>query len=209
MLLVCIPAVCIEERVLVFRVDIDECSRGHDCAERCVNTEGSFYCSCNNPDFVVGSDGHICVPDCGGTLNATTGTFSSPGWPNFYHSLNYRCTWILDVDSQTNTSSSFDIEFNQPFGIHGRDPCITDYVEVFDGIGESAVSRGKFCFLRTPPVITTSSTRATVVFQASTAQHTRSRVGISVTYTTVHFGGEQPANFSNYSALHKICVRGP
>ena len=170
--------------------DIDECSQRHNCPERCVNTPGSFYCDCNDPEFVVGSDGLTCIPDCGGTLTAPTGTFSSPGWPRFYHSLDYRCTWILDVN-QIN-SSSFDIEFNEPFGIHGRDPCRTDYVEVFDGIGEGAVSRGKFCFLRTPPVILTTSTRAMVIFQASTARHTPSRVGISVTYTTVQFGGERP-----------------
>lgn len=153
-----------------------------------MNTPGSFHCGCHNPEFMVGSDNRTCVPECGGMLNATTGTFSTPGWPSFYHSLNYRCTWIIEVRNRTN--SSFDIAFNQPFGIHGRDPCPTDYVEVFDGVGDSAVSRGKFCFLRTPPVISTTSTRAMVIFQASTARHTPSRVGVSVTYTTVQIGGE-------------------
>ena len=173
---------------------MDECSQRHGCAERCVNTVGSFHCACNNPDFTVGSDGRSCVPDCGETLTATTGTFSTPGWPTFYRSLDYRCVWIIEVRNQTN--SSLDIVFNERYGIHGSDPCQSDYVEVFDGVGEDTeTSRGKFCHLTRPPVISTSSTRATVVFQASTATHRPSRVGVSVTYTTLQLGGEQKSCF--------------
>ena len=168
--------------------DINECALRHNCLERCVNTEGSFHCACNDPGFVMGIDGRTCIPGCGGILTGINGTFSTPGWPGFYYSLNYNCTWIIDVADQTN--AAVDISFNDPFGIHGRDPCRTDYVDVFDGVGESAQSLGRFCFLRKPGVFSMPSTHATVVFQASTARHTPSRVGISVTYTTVHLGGE-------------------
>ena len=172
---------------MLWFLDIDECSGSHNCDEVCVNTPGSFHCACNDADFVIASNGRSCVPDCGGRLTEATGSFSSPGWPDFYHSLDYRCTWIIDIN---NTNTAIDIEFNEPFGIHGRHPCPTDYVEVLDGVGENAESLGKFCFLRRPETVMTSSRQATVIFQASSRTHSRTRVGMSATYTTVMFNGE-------------------
>ena len=158
-----------------------------------MNTEGSYHCACSG-DLVVASDGRSCVPDCGGTLTESTGTFSTPGWPNFYPSLDFRCVWVIDVTNHTeflnHTDAVVDIIFNAPFGIHGRPPCPTDYAEVLDGVGEEASSFGKSCFLGAPNPVLTSSGTATVIFQASTNRHTRSRVGISVTYRTVLFNGE-------------------
>ena len=180
------------EEVWFSCADIDECSQRHNCPERCVNTEGSFHCACNDPDFVVRSDDQTCVPGCGGRTTETNGTFSTPGWPEFYHSINYNCTWIIDVENQTN--AALDISFNDPYGIHGRDPCRTDYVEVFDGVGEIAQSMGRSCFLTKPQVLFLTSTRAMVVFKASTARHTASRVGVSFTYTTVYLGGKMTSH---------------
>ena len=65
-----------------------------------MNTEGSYHCACSG-DLVVASDGRSCVPDCGGTLTESTGTFSTPGWPNFYPSLDFRCVWVIDVTNHT------------------------------------------------------------------------------------------------------------
>ena len=152
-----------------------------------MNTPGSFHCACND-DFVVASDGISCVPDCGGRLTQLTGTFSTPEWPHFYHSIDYRCEWIIDIENRTD--AAIDVNFNEPFGIHGRYPCPTDYVEVLDGVGELAQSLGRFCFIHAPGTIMTSSGKATVIFQASSLRHTPSRVGVSVTYTTVFIDGE-------------------
>lgn len=154
----------------------------------CVNTQGAFHCACNDPEFVLASNGRSCVPDCGGRLTEPSGNFSTPGWPNFYHSINYRCEWIIDIENHTN--AAIDIVFNEPYGIHGRPPCTTDYIEVLDGVGENVDSLGRFCFLHAPDTVFTSSGQATVIFQASSLQHTASRVGVSVTYTTVTFDSE-------------------
>ena len=76
-------------------------------------------------------------------------------------------------------------------------------MEVLDGVGDSAESLGKFCFHGAPDVVMTSSRRATVMFQASSNPHLPSRVGVSVTYTTVSFDGE----YDMYACSHiHVCL---
>ena len=38
--------------------DVDECAAGH-CSQQCVNTVGSFVCSCN-PGYTLNNDGTTC-----------------------------------------------------------------------------------------------------------------------------------------------------
>ena len=40
-------------------VDIDECSGLNDCQQNCINTEGSFECSCDEA-FTLDMDGRTC-----------------------------------------------------------------------------------------------------------------------------------------------------
>ena len=41
--------------------DINECtSRSHNCAQVCINTAGSFTCSCNS-GHTLAADGHSCT----------------------------------------------------------------------------------------------------------------------------------------------------
>ena len=147
-----------------------------------MNTEGSFHCACSD-GFVVASNGRSCVPSCGGRLTSRTGSFSTPGWPHHYLSLDFRCVWVIDIENHTD--SVVEITFSQPYGIHGRDPCGTDYVQILDGAGEGALSLGKFCFRNAPEPIATSSHQATVIFQASSLAHLPSRVGVGITYAAL------------------------
>ena len=42
-------------------LDIDECiENDNDCAQTCVNTRGSYLCSCD-PGYHLASDGHSCT----------------------------------------------------------------------------------------------------------------------------------------------------
>ena len=165
-----------------FLVDINECTGNHNCEEFCLNTEGSFQCTCSG-EYIVASDGRTCVPSCGGRFTEITGRFSSPGWPIYYHSLDFRCVWEIDIENYTD--AVIDIVFQQSYGIHGLHPCRTDYVEILEGVGEGALSLGKYCSTNLPQPIATNSNQATVIFQASTLRHSARRVGVGITYTTV------------------------
>ena len=41
--------------------DVDECRRlgGHPCSQTCVNTKGSYTCTCH-PGYSLEPDGHTC-----------------------------------------------------------------------------------------------------------------------------------------------------
>ena len=163
-------------------LDVDECAENHNCEGTCVNTEGSFHCACSD-GLVVADDGRSCVPSCGGRLTQATGSLSTPGWPHYYPSIDFRCLWVIDIEDQTD--ALINITFSQPYGIRGNSQCRTDYVQVLDGVGERASSLGRFCFLNVPQPITTSSHQATVIFQASSRAHRRNRVGVGITYSTI------------------------
>ena len=166
--------------------DVDECMTAvHGCSQICNNTVGSYTCSCKE-GYSLNDDGVTCFPSCSGILTEPSGSFHTPDWPHSYPSLDFRCEWVIDMENMTNTV--IEIVFNEPYGIHGRDPCPTDYVEVLDGIGLGSNSLGKHCFLSAPTPILTSSNQATIIFQASSFPHLPSRVGVSMSYTAISLG---------------------
>ena len=186
-------------------LDIDECSEGSDnCAQVCTNTAGSYTCSCNS-GFTLAADGRSCtanptislpttppptVPSlilkgvCGGKLTAASGSFQTPGWPTSYPQENFQCEWIIELPS-----SASKIEFtvdDSAFGINGRAPCTNDRIQFFDGNGDSLkmVCGARRLYDFAP--ITTTSSRARVVFTGSeNPSRPASRVGVKVTYKTV------------------------
>ena len=83
------------------------------------------------------------------------------------------------------TDAVIAITFDETYGIHGNDPCPTDYAEVLNGIQHDSTSLGKHCFLRVPGPFLTSTNQATVIFQASTFPHFTNKVGVSVSYSTL------------------------
>ena len=165
--------------------DIDECSAEHDCADICVNTEGSYTCDCSQ-GYVLDDNGRTCTLNCGGRLMEPSGSFHTPDWPEPYPSLDFRCEWVIDIENQTDVI--IEISFDERYGIHGRDPCPTDYVQVLDGIGGDAASLGKYCYVTAPDPIYTSSNQATVAFQGSTFRNLPSRIGFSLSYAALPIG---------------------
>ena len=152
----------------------------------CTNTDGSYVCSCNDGYFLQ-DDGHSCR--CGGRLTAASGSFQTEGWPNSYPRRNFQCEWLIQLPNSRAT-----IEFTideSAFGINGRHPCTRDHIEFFDGTSNNAASLEKICGLDhfyesdTLPIITTTSSRARVMFTGSTAQRSSSRVGVKVNYVTM------------------------
>lgn len=170
--------------------DTNECSTGdHDCEDICINTEGSYTCSCRQ-GYELSDNGHSCTISCGGRYTESNGTFHSPDWPLSYPSLDFRCEWIIDLGN--NTDTVIDISFHEIYGIHGRNPCPTDYVQVLDDVGQDSTSLGKYCYLKVPDPIITSSSKATIVFQASRNHHLASRVGVSISYKSAFIGNIKP-----------------
>ena len=164
--------------------DNNECGRepDNDCQQICSNTVGSYMCECRD-SYALNDDGRTCSPSCGGILTEASGSFHTPDWPNSYPSLDFRCEWMIDIENVTNVV--IEITFDETYGISGKDPCSTDYVEVLDGIQHDSTSFGKYCFLRVPGPFLISSNQATVIFQASTFPHSSNKVGVSVSYSTL------------------------
>ena len=172
-------------------VDINECAlpSENDCQQSCVNIIGSYMCECRN-DYLLNGDGKTCSPKCGGYLTESTGSLYTPEWPHHYPSLDFRCVWVIDIENVTD--AAIEIVFNEPYGIRGRDPCPTDYVEVLDGIELDSASLGRHCSKNAPDPITTTLHQATIIFQASSLHHSANRVGASMSYAVIDIGESFP-----------------
>ena len=126
---------------------------------------------------------------CGGRLTAASGSFQTEGYPDSYRFENFECEWTIELPD-TRATIEFTID-ESAFGINGRPPCTTDHIEFFDGTTTNAASLEKICGLAdfyqsdTLPTITTTSSRARVVFTGSDRTRPVSRVGVRVTYRTV------------------------
>ncbi|XP_063055195.1 complement C1r subcomponent-like [Engraulis encrasicolus] len=103
-------------------VDVDECKEGEEvgktppCAQLCLNTLGSYYCSCHH-GYDLRADQRTCTPSChGGEFRELQGTLSSPGYPEpSPHGL--QCIYNITVDPgyliTLNFSRDFHIEHIQ------------------------------------------------------------------------------------------------
>ena len=182
---------CIYDHVTL--ADVDECSTGTDsCEQVCINVDGSYHCDCEE-GFALNSDGRTCRISCGGTLTQTSGSLQSPGWPEYYPRENFRCVWIISPINATE-DMVLALTVNQTyFGIHGRHPCPSDYLEFYDGNNTDTESMGtesmgKYCKFNVPDTLYTSTSQAMVVFQASDFDHSDDRVGARVTYHLIEIG---------------------
>lgn len=128
-------------------------------------------------------DGRTCK--CGGVFTEASGSFSTPFWPARYPNENFDCEWTVSLPN-SDATIQFAID-DTAYGINGRSPCPTDFVQFFDGVSDNADSLYKLCkFDRPSEPIVTSTSEARVVFKGSrTSNRPASRVGIMVHYTTV------------------------
>lgn len=154
--------------------EVDECSRPNKggCAQRCVNTLGSYKCACE-PGYELSPDKKSCAATCGGFLTKLNGTINSPGFPKEYPP-NKNCVWQLVAPTQFRITLTF-----QHFETEGNDVCKYDYVEVRSGLTSDSKLLGKFCGQELPPVISSQYNNMRIEFKSD---NTVSKKGFKAAY---------------------------
>ncbi|XP_061573069.1 complement C1r subcomponent-like [Cololabis saira] len=99
-------------------IDIDECSApepgdgsGPVCSQICLNTLGSYLCSCYH-GYELRSDQRTCMLSCSdGIFDEPEGHLFSPGYPNpLLHPMS--CQYIISVESGFTVSLNFSDNFH-------------------------------------------------------------------------------------------------
>ncbi|KAG8443219.1 hypothetical protein GDO86_011865 [Hymenochirus boettgeri] len=155
---------------------------GPDMPPPAQSTQRSLYIkfitdsSANNHGFTASFQS--LVEGCGGTLTATEGSISSPGYPMVYpHGIN--CTWFISVPIGNLirlTFSSFNLEHSVS--------CLYDYLEIYDNTSATMESRvGRYCGQSIPPSITSSGNTMTLLLFTDSSVAVE---GFSATYNTIN-----------------------
>lgn len=174
---------------------------GLPCEDHCVQEGDTFHCECSG-DRQLQSDGISCANEtqstvqppepnteapvelCNGTIVMTeeSGTIQSPGWPNYYPT-HLNCEWRIELPDPTKV---IQFTFFSRYGLAGKPPCTKDWVEIFNGEHEGALSMGRFCHKSAPTASMTSSTnQARVVFRAGNI-HYPTRRGFRLRYQSLN-----------------------
>lgn len=98
-----------------FIKEFNECldHYNHGCEHKCVNTLGGYKCECNI-GYELHSDGKKCEDACGGLIEASNGTLTSPSFPDLYPP-NKNCIWEVTAPTGfriTLNFTAFDLEGN-------------------------------------------------------------------------------------------------
>ncbi|BFZ17237.1 hypothetical protein BsWGS_20276 [Bradybaena similaris] len=160
-----------------FVKEFDECSRDdHGCDHDCVNTLGSYRCSCRI-GYELHSDGKRCEDACGGYIDYENGTITSPSFPDLYPP-NKNCVWqIVAPDGhQININfTHFDLEG------HNQD-CEYDSVRVSSGVGGNDLKPlGVFCGSTFPAAVTSEGSSLRIEFNSDNSVQ---KTGFVATFTT-------------------------
>ncbi|XP_067930809.1 cubilin-like [Watersipora subatra] len=86
--------------------------------------------------------------NCGGRLNLTDGIIISPNFPNHYDH-NGDCVWVISIP---NINAKISLNFTD-FDMESSSTCAYDYLEVHDGVDDTAPSFGKLCGTELPGTI--------------------------------------------------------
>ncbi|CAD7084767.1 unnamed protein product [Hermetia illucens] len=149
----------------IFMKEVDECeTQDHGCEHECINTLGGYECNCYI-GYELHSDKKHCEDACGGVIEATEGTISSPSFPEYYPILK-DCTWEIIAPPRNKISlnfTHFDLEGNN----HQHIDCGYDYVRVFSKLGENRLkSIGTYCGSKIPPILTSEGNALRIEFHS-------------------------------------------
>ncbi|XP_067013394.2 protein tolkin [Anabrus simplex] len=153
-----------------FMEELDECALPtHGCEHNCINTLGGYECACRI-GFELHSDGKHCEGACGGVIDASNGTISSPSFPESYPG-NKNCIWEIIAPPQyriTLNFTHFDLEGNNV----REQECEYDSVEVYSKLGDDILRKhGVFCGSRVPNLITSEGNSLRIHFMSDSSIH--------------------------------------
>ncbi|XP_048237900.1 cubilin-like isoform X1 [Haliotis rufescens] len=117
---------------------------------------------------------------CGGDLIGTSGTFSSPNFPNAYPHRR-QCDWRISVP----TGSAVQLTIS-PFDLESHTQCRFDVLEVYGGPDESANRLTQLCHTQTTPQILTST--GNTMFVRFKSDSSVSGTGFNATFTAIPGG---------------------
>ncbi|XP_017319765.2 complement C1r subcomponent isoform X1 [Ictalurus punctatus] len=195
-------------------VDIDECSTPDlndselRCSQICLNTLGSYLCTCSH-GYQLQADQHTCVLDCsGGVFTEPEGVLSSPGFPDA-PPPGVNCLYKVSVQPGFHITLNFSENFHiEQIDVQGPS-CLFHWLQV-SVPGEAPK---KLCGNKSPGIIHTGS--HTVDLEFHTDGHGQSG-GFSLRYTTQRVeckieggirNGRITPNFPKYSYRDYIQVR--
>ncbi|XP_067041555.1 tolloid-like protein 1 [Acropora muricata] len=146
-----------------YYADENECQNNNGgCQDNCVNTVGSYICSCRE-GFLLQRDKHSCkeVSHCGSTLTALRGEITSPNYPGPYPS-GRDCTWKILVTPGSHIQLTF-----RYMDIEEQQNCVSDYVEVFAGTSSQSESLGRYCGKQWPGMLRSRVHKMGVKFRSN------------------------------------------
>ncbi|XP_017270868.3 complement C1r subcomponent [Kryptolebias marmoratus] len=165
-------------------IDIDECSApepedgsGPLCSQICLNTLGSYLCSCHH-GYELRSDQHTCMLSCGGgVFDEPEGHLLSPGYPNSVPRA-FSCQYIISVEPGFTVSLNFSDQFHiESVDIEEGPKCLYHWLEVIIPNQQSM----KLCGGTSPGLINTNSNTVTLNYHTDNQGLSN---GWSLDYTT-------------------------
>nr|XP_019948213.1 PREDICTED: uncharacterized protein LOC109633063 [Paralichthys olivaceus] len=173
-------------------IDIDECSAPEDasgplCTQICLNTLGSYICSCRH-GYELRSDQRSCVLSCGGGIfDEPEGFLFSPGYPNA-PPYAVSCQYFISVEPGFTVSLNFSDNFHiESVDTQQGPSCLHHWLQV------SIPDRDhiKLCGAKSPGLLVTNSN--TVKLEYYTDDQGLSN-GWSLDYTTQRMQCPFPGN---------------
>ncbi|XP_076592575.1 complement C1r-A subcomponent-like [Chaetodon auriga] len=177
-------------------IDIDECAApepldgsGPLCSQICLNTLGSYLCSCHH-GFELRSDQRTCLLSCnGGIFDEPEGHLFSPGYPNPpLHAVS--CQYIISVESGFTVSLNFTDNFHiESVDTQQGASCPHHWLQVTIP-GQEPM---KLCGGESPGLIDTNSNRVTLEYHTDDEGLSN---GWSMDYTTHRVKCPFPGNIA-------------
>lgn len=156
---------------------MDECTTNDNggCQHDCVNTFGSYICTCHN-GYTLHENGRDCKEGgCKYEITTTLGSVTSPNYPDFYPSRK-DCVWHFSTIPGHRIKLSF-----THFELESHQECSYDHVDFYDGGSPETPTLGRFCGSKIPPLVITSGNQLYMTFRSDSSVQ---RKGFQANYFT-------------------------